>query len=108
VIDDKSRQTDGTAISEIAPFAIGKELKWNVMVSMAFEPSQSVKATRLARCPARCRNKQTVRAAAPPWKEIVPYYGFSVTSVTIFRRQSGCLQAYKGVLKSTALTETKG
>ena len=34
--------------------------------------------------------------------------GFSVTSVTIFQRQSGGLQAYKGVLKRTALTERKG
>jgi len=33
---------------------------------------------------------------------------FFVTGVTIFQCQSGCLQAYRGVLRRTALTERKG
>lgn len=33
---------------------------------------------------------------------------FSVTGVTIFQPQNGCLQAYRGVLKRNSLTERKG
>jgi len=61
--------------------------------------------SRDARPAAAITNRECRR---PPRKKSLPYYAFSVTGVTIFQRQSGCLQVYRGVLKRTALTERKG